>query len=155
MFWTSWSFLDKICRENGIDYWLHGRHSARSRKTRRIHSRTMTWTYVSKRLTTVNSGRFSAQPPKRYRLVDYRTSPRECHLTWMRLLIRNIQLKEFNEEIVTEPVWIDVFTMINGTVKKKRFLENTHGKILRRRMNVILDGHAKRNVALLLYPLPS
>ncbi|HBA13371.1 MAG TPA: LicD family protein, partial [Bacteroidales bacterium] len=74
--------FDKICRENGIDYWLHGGTLLGAVR----HGGFIPWDDdVDVCIKAVDYRKFRKvflrNLPKRYRLVDYRTSPKECHRT--------------------------------------------------------------------------
>lgn len=52
-----------------------------------------------------------------------------------------------------EPIWIDIFPLENGTLTIKRFVENTYGKFLRRKVYMIQDGWLKYMLSVVLEPI--
>jgi len=54
---------------------------------------------------------------------------------------------------VFEPAWIDIFPLENGSQRMKSFVENTYGKLLRRKVYVVQDGRFKHMVSAILEPL--
>lgn len=53
----------------------------------------------------------------------------------------------------TDNLWIDVFQMIEGSVKVSRALSAFYGRCYRRRFNLIDDGKARHITGVILYPL--
>ena len=54
---------------------------------------------------------------------------------------------------IYEPVWVDIFPVENGTFAIKRFVENTYGKFLRRKVYMIQDGKFKHLLSVIMEPI--
>jgi len=53
----------------------------------------------------------------------------------------------------TDNLWIDVFQMIQGSVRVSRFLNGFYGRCYRRRFRLVNDGTVKHITGVLLYPV--
>lgn len=54
---------------------------------------------------------------------------------------------------IFEPIWIDILPLENGTLAIKRFVENTYGKFLRRKVYMIQDGKFKHLLSVIMEPI--
>lgn len=78
------------------------------------------------------------------------------HVTISRVLNTSFVVsrrKDKDGNPIFEPIWIDIFPMENGTLKIKRFVERTYGKMIRRKVCMIHDGENKHLVSVILEPV--
>ena len=139
--------FDRVCRKNGIRYWLDSgtllgamRHGGfipwdddldicilrkDYRKLIRILDNDLEYPFKLNELRSSN-GRDAVN-----------------HVPISRVINRSFLVsrkKDKDGNPIYEPIWIDIFPLENGSLRMKRFVEKTYGKLLRRKVYMIHDG---------------
>jgi len=152
--------FDRVCRKNGIRYWLDSgtllgamRHGGfipwdddldicilrkDYRKLIRILDNNLEYPFKLNELRKSN-GRDAVN-----------------HVPISRVINRSFLVsrkKDKDGNPVYEPIWIDIFPLENGSLRMKRFVEKTYGKLLRRKVYMIQDGTFKHLLSAVLEPL--
>ena len=152
--------FDRVCRKNGIRYWLDSgtllgamRHGGfipwdddldicilrkDYRKLIRILDKDLEYPFKLNELRKSN-GRDAVNHVPISRVIN------------QSFLVSRKKDKDGNP--IYEPIWIDIFPLENGSLRMKRFVEKTYGKLLRRKVYMIQDGTFKHLVSAVLEPL--
>jgi len=152
--------FDRVCRKNDIRYWLDlGTLLGAAR-----HKGFIPWDddldiCIMKKdhRKLAKALKKDLQPP--FSFIDANTAkgnPRR----WARVLNNNITISRMygtspktGEPMEREEnIWLDVFMMINATVKSSKRIDPFFGRCYRRRYNSLEDGSFKHFIGICLYP---
>lgn len=152
--------FDRVCRKNGIQYWLDlGTLLGAAR-----HKGFIPWDddldiCIMKKdhKKLVKALKKDLQEP--FSFIDANT-PETNPRRWARVLNTNITIArkygtsaESGEPVEKEEnIWLDVFLMINATVKSSRMIDPFFGRCYRRRYNSLKDGGINHIIGICLYP---
>lgn len=152
--------FDRVCRDNGILYWLDSGTLLGAMR----HGGFIPWDddldicvlhKDYRRLVRI----LDKDLKYPFKLYEYRRSNgRDAvnHVPISRIINQSFLVsrkKDKDGNPVYEPAWIDIFPLENGSLRMKRFVEKTYGKLLRRKVYMIQDGSFRHLLSAILEPL--
>ena len=150
--------FDRVCRKNNIQYWLDlGTLLGAAR-----HNGFIPWDddldvciLRKDRRRLAKAMKKDLNPPFSFTPANTKNdNPRR----WARFNNNNITVsricasKSGEPETRNEKIWLDIFLMINATVKSSKIIDPLFGRCYRRKFNLLFDGKLKHVLAICLYP---
>ena len=153
--------FDRICRNNGIEYWLeYGTLIGAAR-----HGGFIPWdddldVSIRKKDHKRLVQALKKDMPSNYYFIDA-DSKEVCTRRWGKLFNKNVSVLrnvdnpkgQGGSEMTKENIWLDVFYLINGTKPMSIKVNSFFGRCYRRKYRIIEDGWFNHMTGVILYPV--
>lgn len=151
------SEFDRICRKNGIRYWLDSGTILGAVR----HGGFIPWdddidVCILKKDYRKLKKAMQKELPENFSFYDMDSKDYFAR-RYPKIVDESVQvtsvIKSKDDIALTEKLWMDVFLLIEGSPNISRFVNSFYGRCYRRKFNIINDGKLKHMTGVCLYPV--